>query len=148
MASPTAGDLRRVAEAADGLRNQDVQIVTDSTGELTYRTQMQPGDTLLFTARSENQLQRPATAGTIFSNGSVVALDGCDAVFWSEAAVEKFAWPYYEAHGIDVSDLRQAYETDARIVAIAHKLPTDAALVFAGTASLQLLTWAEYQALP
>lgn len=139
-----AGDLRRLAEAAVGLRDVDLQMVTDQSGGLAYRTAIQPGDTLLFTTRTNNRLQRAAAAASVSCSGMVLALKECDSVFWTEAAVEKFVWPYYEAHGINVARIRAAYESDPNIVAIAHLWPTIPTLVVSEGDSLQLLTWEQY----
>jgi hypothetical protein len=146
MPTPTASDVRALAEAVDGTRDVDLQVVTDASGALAWRTVLEPGDTFLFTVRTSNRQSRPAAVVTVYANGMVAPLAGCDAAFWTEAAVEKFVWPYYEGHGVDVKGFRQAYESDPGIVGVAHDWPTKPLFIVAGEGGLQLLTWDQYSA--
>lgn len=147
MTTRSATDVRRLAEAVNGRRDLDVIVATDGNGELVTRTSLLPDDTYLFTVRTESRQQRAAPTGRLEVAGMDLELEGCDSVFWTEAAVEKFVWPYYEAHGIDVRRVREAYESDQNIVAIVHKVPTVPDIVYAGAGGLQLLTWEQYEGL-
>lgn len=148
MSTCSATDVRRLAEAVNGQRDSDVLVATDRAGELVTRTVLQEGDTYLFTVHTGSRQRRAGALGHLLVDGVDLDLEGCDSVFWTEAAVEKFVWPYYEAHGIEVKPIREAYESDPNIAAIAHYQPTILGLVYGGVGGLQLLTWEEYQALP
>lgn len=144
MTTRSATDVRRLAEAVNGHRDADVIVATDQEGRLVTRTALLAGDTYLFTVHTANLQRRVPAMGRIEAAGAGAELEGCDSVFWTEAAVEKFVWPYYEAHGIDVREFRAAYESDPTIVAVAHLQPTIPAYVVARAGGLQILTWAEY----
>jgi hypothetical protein len=144
MTTRSATDVRRLAEAVNGKRDLDVIVATDQHGDLVTRTALLPGDTYLFMVRTESRQLRAPSVGRLQLAGVDIELEGCDSVFWTEAAVEKFVWPYYEAHGIDVKRMRQAYESDSAIVAVAHLMPTIPMFVVATVGSIQLLTWEQY----
>ena len=147
MTTRSATDVRRLAESVNGHRDADVIVATDRNGELVTRSSLLPDDTYLFTVHTANRQRRAAPTGRLEVGGIDIELVGCDSVFWTEAAVEKFVWPYYEAHGIDVKRIREAYESDQHIVAIVHKIPTIPEMVYAGAGGLQLLTWDQYEGL-
>ncbi len=145
MVTRSASDVRRLAEAVNGRRDTDIIVATDRLGELVTRSALQEGDTFLFTVNTRSHQHRVGATGRISADGMQAELEECDAVFWTEASVEKFVWPYYEAHGIDVSRIRAAYEADPAIVAIAHVFPSIPIMIYAGPAGLQALTVEQYQ---
>jgi hypothetical protein len=123
----SSDELRRLAEAVDGYRETEITVyrgqgsgfATDLPGSAT------PGHgTPLFTAFTPRKRKgrKQVTLRQILD--SVEQLGEGDAVFWSEAAVEKFVWPYYQALRIDVTELRHAWETRDDVVAILHTYPT------------------------
>ena len=99
MPTITAHDLRRLAEKADALRDQNLRLVqkgdvldvvpdNDSTpGSLaTVRTESKPGHPPLTQVTFVRPTGIPSTVST---------LDGFDALMWKESAVQKFVFPYY-----------------------------------------------------
>lgn len=146
MVTRSASDVRRLAEAVNGKRDTDVIVATDRQGELVTRTALEEGDTFLFTVNTRSRQRRVEATGRISAEGMQAELEECDAVFWTESSVEKFVWPYYEAHGIDVSRIRSAYESDPAIVAIAHIIPSIPVMIYAGSSGLEALTVEQYLA--
>lgn len=99
----TANDLRRLAEAVDGVRDETAYVVWGNTGP-EVRTQRPASDEVIFECMTSNSEPERARIRAITLHPPVVASDGTpltdfatrfDAMFWSEAAVEKFMIPYY-----------------------------------------------------
>lgn len=99
--------LRLMAECAEGTAGGQTQFVFDD-GTLSVLPSLNSGvldDQILITA--ENGGRRPAntinlqvTAGATLEDGSPpLPLESADAVFWSDAAVQKFLFPYIASCG-------------------------------------------------
>ena len=108
-----ARDLRNAAEAISSLRGREqgdryfiVQHGPPGKGELIPRhgnAGDTPPDGTLF--QLDTRARQPHRLGvsqvTIKPKGGCAhVLEGCDAVFWSESAVEKFLFPYYASKGM------------------------------------------------
>lgn len=101
--SITASELRRLAEAADGIRDQPAYLVWGAQGP-EVKTTLGKDDELIVECETKNSVQSRPAFKTITLDPPVVDRDGkpvthvagqYDAMFWSEAAVEKFVVPYY-----------------------------------------------------
>ena len=99
----TANDLRRLAEAVDGVRDETAYVVWGNTGP-EVRTQRPDSDEVIFECMTRNAEPGRARISAITLHPPVMASDGTpltdfarrfDAMFWSEAAFEKFMLPYY-----------------------------------------------------
>ncbi|MEO7218628.1 MAG: hypothetical protein ABI026_10590 [Gemmatimonadaceae bacterium] len=99
----TANDLRKLAEAVDGIRDETAYVVWGNAGP-EVRTQRPVSDEVIFECMTKNAEPKRAKMGTITLERPVIGSDGkpltnfakrFDAMFWSEAAVEKFMFPYY-----------------------------------------------------
>lgn len=150
-ATSTANELRKAAEYADGYRGQEVFLVyrpdvipgDDRRGVIAV-LQPDKNDRMLCT------LQTPFVAPNSSMNltpidyvearsGNVVWTNlaqratnpadsqtwNFDALFWSEAAIEKFLVPYYARFfsRAEMDLLHQAY-TDPEAYALGHRIPT------------------------
>jgi hypothetical protein len=99
----TAGDLRRLAEAVDGVRDVPAYVVWGTDGPVV--TQDRPhADEVVFECMTNNSVPQRTRLRSITLEPALVTSDGkpvpdiavrFDAAFWSEAAVEKFVLPYY-----------------------------------------------------
>lgn len=125
----TANDLRRLAEAVDGVRDETAYVVWGNGGP-EVRTQRPASDEVIFECMTRNAEPDRARIAAITLHPPVIASDGkplanfarrFDAMFWSEAAVEKFMLPYYvrfssHAH---VDRMRKAFKQKG-VVASMH----------------------------
>lgn len=132
MRTSTANKLRWLAEAADGMRDQDcvvVWVAEDTLG--VVREQDVDGRERLMTLK----VHTPSSGGGGMSGNAEVKLtyDGqpvplpadTDAVFLSQAAVEKFVLPYYTRMESPEWIANKKAELFARnIVAAAHREPS------------------------
>lgn len=99
----TANDLRKLAEAVDGVRDETAYVVWGNEGP-EVRTQRPDSDDVIFECMTRNAEPNRAKMVAIKLDRPVITSDGkplthferrFDAMFWSEAAVEKFMLPYY-----------------------------------------------------
>jgi hypothetical protein len=99
----TANELRKLAEAADGIRDKTAYVVW-SGDEPQVKTKLDDGDELIVECETRNDAKKRASFTSIVLDPPLIDADGnaikniadkYDAMFWSEAAVEKFAIPYY-----------------------------------------------------
>jgi hypothetical protein len=99
----TASELRRLAEAADGIRDQAAYVVWGAHGP-EVKTKLGKGDELIVECDTRSQVaDRPEFQAItldppmVDSAGNPVShvQSKYDAMFWSEASVEKFVIPYY-----------------------------------------------------
>jgi hypothetical protein len=100
-----AQKLRSLAETAASLRGPRgdryffVQTGPPGRGKLDQKhlpNEPPPDGTVIQLDTSAQQPDRPKVTGAcIKAEGKSFSLDRYDAVFWSEAAVEKFVFPYY-----------------------------------------------------
>ena len=125
----TANDLRRLAEAVDGVRDETAYVVWGSAGP-EVRTQRPNSDEVIFECMTSNTEPDRAKIGAIHLQPPVIASDGkpltnfarrFDAMFWSEAAVEKFLFPYYGRFSSPghIDRMRRAFN-QKRVVASMH----------------------------
>lgn len=136
--SLTAHDLRWLAEEADGRRGETLHLIRDPrTGRLRFLgagEKLAAGAKPVLAAATDDAVPgRAVPKVTCSVSGRAVSLAGADAVFWTEAAVEKFLWPYYHAHNLFDAPIQQLYRdyyaADSDIVAIAHWPPSKPTLV-------------------
>ncbi len=99
----TANELRRLAEAVDGIRDEPAYVVW-SGGEPMVKKQLDDADELIVECETNNDVRHRSRLKSITLDPPMVDqhrvpvtdLSGqYDAMFWSEAAVEKFVIPYY-----------------------------------------------------
>lgn len=99
----SANELRRLAEAVDGVRDQSAYIVWGANGP-EVKTSVGRSDDVMAECETNNIVRARATFDAITSDPRIVDDTGApitdfasryDAMFWSEAAVEKFVLPYY-----------------------------------------------------
>ncbi len=125
----TANELRRLAEAVDGMRDKDLIVVIEGD-KLVARerigAEQVAGAIHVHTAShkklkpEEVKLTHPKTRKRINVKTGVF-----DCVFWGEAACHKFLIPYYVRFYSDaqMQKLRNAISNDD-VIAIAHAYPT------------------------
>jgi hypothetical protein len=139
---PDASELRRVAEAADGLRDRELALVIRTQpGEGSPRLELIPvsevdrGDLQVCPVRTQSVMRdRPAPFRVTLQlreHDRPLELQlEYDALFWSEAAVEKFFFPYYrrvlrrDMFRRLESAFYEGDEHGRRIVAFGHLVPT------------------------
>ncbi len=144
----TSTHLRRLAEEADGRRGEKLQLIQDPrTGELRFLAageKLVRGTAVVAEAATENRVpDRKPVKVSLMVNGRKIDLKGCDAIFWSESAIEKFVWPYYQSRGLLEGEMqgmqRAYYASDSDIVAIVHKWPSRVDVVADTGSSVQVL---------
>jgi len=104
--------LRKLADYAASLREPEGEVfyavVTEENGSDSFAIQRGTPDSIpplgavLEVETKDQQPARPPARVTIQGGGMTgcSTLDGYDAVFWSEAAVEKFVFPYYASKSL------------------------------------------------
>jgi hypothetical protein len=100
-----AHQLRELADAASSLRKPggDPIYGVVKNGELTIKLgpRKAPAGALFEVDTSTVEVRPPVRAVIVECEGTTVDLvNGYDAVFWSEAAVEKFVLPYYASKSL------------------------------------------------
>ncbi len=155
----TANELRRLAEAVDGFRDQPVYLVWTSGG--AKATTERPSDDDLILECNTNNVNQSRPILPIGFDPPVTDSQGApienfferyDALFWSEAAIGKFVLPYYIGFNPPefVARIRNAFNRED-VYAMAH--PVDTWTVFltsirtAGK-GLEALTLEEIERLP
>ncbi|MBL0938412.1 MAG: hypothetical protein IBJ03_05940 [Gemmatimonadaceae bacterium] len=133
-----ANTLRRIAEAADGLRGGTYALSANApqrdggTGlglvPVDTSKPAEPGEIRVHTPLKAPKKPRPKAVFVQHPHtGEMINIDveRFDAVFWGEAAIEKFLVPYYvrfQSEGF-MQTLREAVEND-EVIAIAHEYPS------------------------
>jgi hypothetical protein len=133
-----ANMLRRIAEAADGLRGRTLALSLKAplrdggTGfglvEVDPTSPPQPGEIRVRTPPGPGDAMRPAAVLLKHPRtGALIEVDTSryDLVCWGAAAAEKFLLPYYGrfSSARDLQTLREAIDSE-EIIAIAHEQPT------------------------
>lgn len=99
----SANELRRLAEAVDGIRDEKAYVVWGESGP-EVKTSVEKGDDVMAECETRNVVSGRSRFHSIIVDPPVVDGSGrrvtdfasrYDAMFWSEAAVEKFVLPYY-----------------------------------------------------
>lgn len=132
-AKVSASALRRLAEKADGLRDQHPYLVVDDHGTVDVAGENDVGERQkvldLETLYDGDGLRfKPVLGMTVdgkaYPNGT--ELEVADAVFTSQSAVEKFVFPYYARIRTPAELAQMAKEMfdDKGNVAIIHKPAT------------------------
>lgn len=125
--------LRRLAEKADGLRDQDLALVQRADGQLDVVPADQAGDAqVLYRLRTPSRYpaeQRPPFQLVLTPPPPGEPFDArarYDALFWSESAVEKFLLPYYQRvlTPEQLLELARAFRDNPNVYAIGHVAPT------------------------
>lgn len=126
--------LRRLAEKADGLRDQDLALVQRADGQLDVIPIDLVGEgQVLYRLRTPSRYpadQRPQFELVLTPPPPGAPFDArarYDALFWSESAVEKFLLPYY--HRVrtpeQVLELARAFRDNPNVYAVGHVPPTE-----------------------
>ena len=153
----TAGDLRRLAEAVDGIRDVPAYVVWGKDGPVITKNPPAPED-VIFECMTKSTKPDRTKLRSISLDPAVVTPDGkpmadvagkFDAMFWSESAVQKFVLPYYMHVGTadEVSRVLRAFN-HATVAAMLH-LPDSTHCVLTSVRSgstLQALTLKEFEA--
>lgn len=116
-----AAILRRIAEAASGIRGKDLYFIvrrspvdpwSDFAFEIVDRNPGDVADAMVIKCRTAYTIpEKPVKKVVLTTDSDSVSenlADLADAIFWSESAVEKFAVPYYASVGGDMADWRIA----------------------------------------
>lgn len=130
----SANELRRLAEAVDGMRDQPAYIVWGANGP-EVKTGIGRGDDVMAECETSNVVRERPRFTSITVAPPVVDDSGTpvtdiasryDAMFWTEAAVEKFVLPYYLRFltPADVDVIRVLFNRPL-VYAIAHLPLTD-----------------------
>jgi hypothetical protein len=134
-----ANDLRRVAETADGLRGKRLGLIVDDKGyvDAIPLENVKAGQQVLLEV--ETPLVGPGIPGDArtlitfrgITYGPGTDLDTADAVFTSQAAVEKFVLPYYVRFrsGAELQELQDKLFKDKDVIAAVH-LPVSVTKAF------------------
>ncbi len=154
----TANDLRRLAEAVDGIRDQPAYVTWGKYGpEVT--TEPPAARDVIFECVTKSAQPDRAKLRLITVDSGIVDAGGrpitdlatrADAMFWSEAAVEKFVLPYYIRSSTpgEVARMAKAFD-NVNVVATTH-MPdsTSMLIVRGGDANLRMVTLQEFEASP
>lgn len=125
--------LAWIAEHAHGLGGKPLALVQEKDGEVKLKAQSEvhPQDDFVL-LEVETPLVRPDRLRleriTIQPQGGpAFDLKGCDALFWTESAIQKFMLPYYHAQrlldDVGMKELMDAFHS-RDVVAIAHVPPS------------------------
>ena len=153
----TANDLRKLAEAVDGIRDVPAYVVWGKDGPAVTEERPELED-VIFECMTKNTDPNRAKFRSITLDPPVVRSDGhpmtdiaaqFDAMFWSEAAVEKFVLPYYIRMGTpeEVSRIRKAFNHESVFAAI--HMPDSTSYMLTSIrrrAALEALTLQEFEA--
>jgi hypothetical protein len=157
---PDASELRRVAEAADGMRDQELTLVIRGGSsvdlphlEVVPTRHVLADDVRICSVGTRSVMQdRPKPFRVVLqvreTDQPLELQMEYDALFWSEAAVEKFFFPYYrrvlrrEAFQRLEADFYYGDENGRKIIAFGHLHPTiwvpfvgeDALVIYRGSA--------------
>ncbi len=154
----TANDLRKLAEAVDGIRDVPAYVVWGKDGPTVTKERPEHGEPI-FECMTKNTEPGRAKFRSITLDPAVVKADGkpmtdiaaqFDAMFWTEAAVEKFVLPYYmrmEAPE-EVSRIRKAFNHES-VFATTHMPDSTTCMLTSirSRNSLEALTLREFEAL-
>jgi hypothetical protein len=137
MLTLTANQLRQLAEQADGQRGVELELgdmIRQPDGSTT--PSLRPAGTggdgarsirILTPLLASNRRLPAAVTLTSPTSGKLISIDPkrYDALFWGEAAMEKFLIPYYARFNDErqLAALRSAIANDA-ILALSHLYPT------------------------
>ena len=122
-----AAELSQWAEQTEGLLGKDLYLVNDR-GKLVLKEGDEYARTCIMkfhTSATYRKRKWPTIKVSI--DGPTTSLDGADALFWSEAAAEKFVWPYYHSQRLykeEVSTLHNAFKETTEYVALLHTWPS------------------------
>lgn len=154
----SANELRRLAEAVDGVRDRSAYIVWGANGPVV-KTSVGQSDDVMAECETSNVVGNRPKFTSITIDPPLVDDRGTpvtdfasryDAMFWSEAAVEKFVLPYYLRFRTpkQVDEIRTLFNHPS-VYSILHLPLTDC--IFTSTArtkgrTLEALTAAELRA--
>ena len=126
---PTANDLRRLAEKADGMRNTEVCLVDVGTHyDVLPRADVRVGSRVVLTLNTPQiGVNLTGASFDLRFGGNSYTNPNVDAIFLSQSALEKFVIPYY-ARFLVPSEL-DAMKTDILVTnrdvfAVVHEWPT------------------------
>lgn len=154
----SANELRKLAEAVDGIRDTKAYVVWGASGP-EVKTSVTSADEVMAECETHNVVGGRPRFTSITTDPPVVDHSGravhdlasrCDAMFWSEAAVEKFVLPYYLRFRTvdDVNAIRSAFNSRA-VYAIIHPPLSDCVYLTGartGGKTLEALTLEELRA--
>ena len=125
----TANDLRKLAEAVDGVRDETAYVVWGKEGP-EVSTQQPASHEVIFECMTSNVEPDRRKMVAIKLERPVITAEGkplthferrFDAMFWSEAALEKFMLPYYARFSSprQMDRMRNA-SNQKRVLAVMH----------------------------
>jgi len=133
-------DIAWWAETADGTRDKPLRLVLNADGKCSLIPEtksLKAGEKVILNVRTaSHQPNRERPVVTVVASGSSKELTDCDAVFWTESAVDKFVGPYYHSHRLfddEIEQILEAYYQDENVVAIAHFPPSRLTKISSGT---------------
>jgi hypothetical protein len=154
----SANELRRLAEAVDGIRDRKAYVVWGADGP-EVKTRVSATDDVMAECETTNVVRGRSRFDSISIDPPLVDRGGkrvsdvasrCDALFWSEPAVEKFVLPYYLRFRTprQVDTIRDLFDQPS-VYAIMH-LPLSGCVFLASTRTegrtIEALTQEELQA--
>jgi hypothetical protein len=154
----TSRYLSRLAETADGTRDEDLALVKNPKGLLEIRPAPTPerplpsGYEFIAHVRTKGSCTREkVTSVTIetenYGKQPAITGQGPDAVFWTESAVEKFLYPYYHSQRLwdeNMDKLRAQFATDTKAYGMLHRAPSNSTVLSASqTLKIARITEAE-----
>ncbi len=129
----TARALSWLAEQAEGMRNQDLSLVENLSGniQLKLAEDVTSTERPLIGVRTEDKVPGRYKMEKITVKApncpTADVPEGWDALFWTEASIEKFFFPYYYSQRLlteeDITALWADFK-DKTVVAFAHILPS------------------------
>lgn len=127
----TAGELRRLAETADGARSRDLVLIwdCDTKSYAIVASELAGANPKLLDIKTTERV--PARTRV---NGVQIHVNGLepntltpeyDALFWSESSVEKFVIPYY-SRMLEQADMIELWKAhlDEKVYAFGHVWPS------------------------
>ena len=125
-----------LGETADGLSDTDgVGLVRTKSGEVCVKKEdAAAGDVLLCKINRhgkhrKNRLTPESVTIKAKGCGPIPLHEFCDALFWTDSAVEKFLLPYYHAQRLLTDNQMKQLQSDwsaDKVIAIAHMPPSQA----------------------
>ena len=146
MHKPNAQDIAWWAETAHGLAGEKLVLAENSTGlRIAKRNDLTNADKVVCEVDATPRVpDRPKPEMIAFrapGHSTIELKNECDALFWTESAIEKFFIPYYEAQRLlsddDMNKLKATYR-EKDVVAMGH-IPPSHELVFRAADSIRAL---------
>jgi len=151
-----ASELRKLAETADGLRNQNLALIKRGNEHLVVpEEELGSEDEMLISLRTDDPVTRGNRPGfevvlDVDDGPSVPLSSVADSLFWTLSAVDKFVIPYYSRiWPIDkVRAFRAKLAEDYQWIAMYHPPLSDVTVLLMTQSGFQSLSVEDYLASP